>query len=331
MRCFAALAALVLVAAPLEAQTAIDTVRLAAGRGVLILPAPPPPPPAPPPAVTLGQPFGFFYQPTFDSLWTGGDAIIPRTGLATIAQAKRAGARVFVNVTGGGACAVVNGKFQMAAWRACFDKHAPTAVAGAIQAYHDSGAVAAIYLIDEPNHPSRWGPAGTITPAMVEEMAAHVKTRMPRVPIAVRAGPDWLAGPGRPAKYVALDLAWAQFAWRRTRSSAVAAVTQYRDTHLATARQLGLGMVFSLNALHGGATNPTDPLFEGFMPDGDLYAMGPKELRRYGEVFIGSGCAFLLWEYLAAYATHPKIAPELQSLARLARQAPAKPCTRGTA
>ena len=278
--------------------------------------------------------FGHFREDAFGPLRTATVSPVPQDGLTAVVTARVWGAQVFLNITGATSntsCALdAAGVFSLPLWQACFDRYA-LPLHAAITAYGDTGSIAAIYLLDEPPHPNRWGPAGTITPAMVEAMAAYSKSLFPRIPTAVRAAPSYLRSYGKP--FVHLDLTWGQYACRR------GMLGPWRDQMTTGAKQLGLGLVLSLNALDGGCTSPAmateagyPGLFEGFggsVENGkQFYAMGPRALSLWGRALVGHGCALLLWQYRSGYSDHPAIRPVADSLARLAREQPARPCRR---
>lgn len=275
----------------------------------------------PPDTARPGILFGHAREPILGPLRTTSVSPVPQDGLTMVLQARAAGTIVFLNLTGGGACTLdAAARFDIARWRVCFDRYAlPNLAAITANAAH-----VIIYLLDEPNHPSRWGEEA-ITPTMIEEMAAYSKSRFPGIPTVVRAAPDWLRGHGRP--FVALDLTWAAYAARR------GDVATYRTSMIAGAHAIGLGLVFSLNAIDGGPTDPSDPLFEGFQGSVEggrqFYAMGPRALKAYGEALVTGGCALLLWQYREVYSTHRDIVPVLDGLARLASQQPTRPCRKG--
>lgn len=279
----------------------------------------------------IGVAFGHFEQPVYSSRLTGGTLVLSRHEETRLPQAHDMGAQVWLNVTGATSnqrCALDgSGTFSLSLWDACFRREAQRARA-IVAAYGDSGTVGGIYILDEPNHPSRWGPPGSVTPQMIEQMCGVSKEIWPRIPCYVRAAPEWLAG----QTYVHLDGAWAQYAARR------GDVVAYARANVDGARRLGLCLVFSLNALHGGATSLAmatasgdSSYYERFMPTGNLFALGPRALRGYGEALLeAGGTALLLWEYDPAdpsWTVHPEIAPVIDALAGLALRQPARPCT----
>jgi hypothetical protein len=269
-----------------------------------------------------GVPFGLSATPVANLGGLVSYTLLPahKGVLRDLAEIKARGARVSVNLTGGGACALdASGTFRYDLWRACFDLEALPNHAR-ITAYGDSGTVSDIYLIDEPNHQTRWGPEGSVPQATVEQMACYAKSLFPRIPTAVRASPEWLAQ--RPVTYRCLDGAWAQYRANRGR------IQDYVRIHKDGAVALGLWVGFAINVIDGGTTDPADPLFSGWRSGtsangSPLYSMSPAEILAYGVPMVGAKpCALSGFRFDESYLAKPGVRVALDSLARLASQQP---------
>jgi hypothetical protein len=274
-----------------------------------------------------GVPFGMFEQPVSA---TGGLytlSVMPQhmRAIPALPELARKGAKIILNVTNSGNCAKDLGAFSLELWKTCFRQFAyddPQARELITEA-GDNGTLLAIYLLDEPNHPRRWGPRGTVTQAMVEEMAAYSKSLFPRIPTVVRASPEWLAEGN--VTYRALDGAWAQY--RRNRGP----IEEYIRKHTEKARELGLCLVFSLNIIDGGTTDAADPMFSGWDSGRKLYEMSPAEIISYGLPMVqAQPWAVGAWDYRPAYLSKPGVREAMDSLGRAAQKATWS-CSRATA
>jgi hypothetical protein len=276
------------------ADTSIVTLARTSGGGTLE--------PTPAPAPGSGIPFGHFKEPRPGSvLRSGGDLVVPMGQLDKLPETAARGGRVVVNVVGGGSCAKDgSGQFQMDLWRACWSRNLTATRRNQLLAYRDSGVVVGNYLIDEPNLVKRWG---TITPAMVCQMAGFARTELPGIPVIVRTAPSWLGA------CPAIDAGWAQYGSRRG-----VEVNTYREQHLADARRLGYSLVFSLNGLND----------DGYGTD-----MTPAQVLHYGtSLMVPGACAFFVWEYSTAWSERPEIRTALDSLGRIAATLPRRECRR---
>jgi hypothetical protein len=174
--------------------------------------------------------------------------------------------------------------------------------------------VSDIYLLDEPNHQTRWGPEGSVPQATVEQMACYSKSLFPRIATAVRASPEWLAQ--KPVTYRCLDGAWAQYRANR------GAIAGYVKIHKDGAVALGLWVGFAINVLDGG--DGSSGWKHSTSPNGSpLYSMSPAEILAYGVPMVGAKpCALSGFRFDEPYLAKPGVRVALDSLARLASQQP---------
>jgi hypothetical protein len=256
------------------------------------------------PVTSLGGLYGYSLLPEQDGV------------LRDLAEIRRRGARVSLNLTNSGACMLdAAGNYSYTRWEACFDAVALPALER-ITAYGDSGTINDIYLADEPNHPTRWGTG--FTQAMVERMAAHSKALFPRIPTSIRAAPEWLARAG--IAYVALDGAWAQYRANR------GPIADYVRHHADGARRLGLWLAFGLNVLDGG--DGSSGIVNSTTNNGSpLYEMTGAELVRYGSAMLAAQpCVVGGFKWDTQWMGRPGNRTGADSLARLAQQQP-RDCT----
>ena len=265
--------------------------------------------------VTDGVPVGLFQTPVTSLGGAVRYTQLPagKGVLDDLPKIKAANARVSINLTGGGACTLdATGQFQYALWEACHDA-AALPYRDRITAYTDSGTINDNYILDEPNHPSRWGPRG-VTQQQIEQMCAHSKALFPRLPCAVRAAPSWLRQ--APITYVALDGAWAQYRYGR------GPIEEYVREHAEGARVLGLWLGLALNVLDGG--DGSSGIIRSRTAGGaPLYEMTGAEVIRYGVVMLAARpCVMGGFRHDETWLNRPGTRSALDSLARLGASQP---------
>ena len=276
--------------------------------------APPVAPPAPAPSTRSGIPFGFFmgdyYQlgPTWTATLRGASvgAVVKYLEIA-----RERGARVFIQFAGGRDKYLDSeGNFSLAKWR---ERVAPYRSVD-LSSYIADGTLAAHYLIDEPEDPTRWN-GKPVAYSELEEAARYSKEVFPGLPTIVRVVPTWLQG--APFRWVYLDAAWAQY--RASKGD----VTVYRDTQVAAARDQGLGLMFSLNVLDGGdGSSGREGTSSG------RHNMSALELATYGKALIEAqyACGLMMWREDADYLGVPGIRSAMEVLSAQAKARPATSC-----
>jgi hypothetical protein len=278
------------------------------------VPSAAPPAPLPAPSTQQGIPFGFFmgdyYQlgPTLTATLRGASV---GAVVKYLQVARERGARVFIQFAGGRDKYLDSeGNFSLAKWR---DRVAPYKSVD-LSSYIADGTLAAHYLIDEPEDPSRWN-GKPVDYRELEEAAKYSKEVFPGLTTIVRVVPTWLQG--APFRWVSLDAAWAQY------TASKGDVTLYRDTQIAAARDQGLGLMFSLNVLDGGDGSSGRP-----GTSSGRHNMSALELATYGKALIEApyACGLMMWREDADYVAAPEIRSAMEVLSAQAKARPASSC-----
>jgi len=271
-------------------------------------------PPVPAPSAQQGIPFGFFsgdyYQlgPTWTATLRGASvgAVVKYLQIA-----RERGARVFIQFSGGRDKYLDSqGNFSLAMWK---ERVAPYKSVD-LSSYIADGTLAAHYLIDEPQDPTRWN-GKPVAYSELEEAARYSKEVLPGLTTIVRVVPTWLQG--APLRWVHLDAAWAQY------TASKGDVILYRDTQIAAAKDQGLGLMFSLNVLDGG-----DGSSGQRGTTSGKHNMTALELATYGKALIEApyACGLLMWREDPAYLEAPGIRSAMEVLSAQAKSRPASSC-----
>jgi hypothetical protein len=261
----------------------------------------------------VGLAFGPFHLPAA-RFGPGNSATLltanPLSLLEYLEAARRADTRVLLGLVGNERrYRDDKGHFSMAKWKQRVDRFRGID----ISSYIRDGTVMGHYILDEPHDPSNWG--GTIvTRAQVDELARYSKEIWPSMPTIVRGWPDFLKG----YQYQYLDAAWAQYSER------FGDLDAFITNNVRDARASGLALVVGLNLLGGGRKG------SGLTGYGSRYAMTASLVRRAGGVLMAEpySCAFLNWEYNAAYFSRSDIKAALEELSQEARSRPLKSCSK---
>ena len=281
-------------------------------------PAAPPVAPQPPaPSAQPGIPFGLFMGDFYElgPTWT---ATLRGASVGAVVKylqiARERGARVFIQFAGGRDKYLDSeGNFSLAKWR---DRVAPYRSVD-LSSYIADGTLAAHYLIDEPEDPTRWN-GKPIAYSQLEEAAQFSKEVFPGLTTIVRVVPTWLKD--APFRWVHLDAAWAQY------TASKGDVTLYRDTQIAAAKDQGLGLMFSLNVLGGGdgSSGRREPISGRFN-------MTASELAAYGKPLIEApyACGLLMWREDAGYLNVPGVRSAMEALSAQAKARSSTSCDQG--
>jgi hypothetical protein len=254
-----------------------------------------------------GIPFGAFALPLnlYGSTFTGGhvNPSPPESLLSRLAAVRSAGARVDLTFVGS-PVAYINddGTFNFSKWKARVDRYR----AIDFSSYISDGTIIGHYLIDEPQCSTCWG-GQAIPQDTVEAMAQYSKQYWPSLTTIARTAPTWLAGYS--GQYVYLDAGWAQYTLRQ------GDINTYLADNVAAAQSEGLGLIVGLNLLQGGA---------------DLTSLTATQLKTFGLVLLGSSypCAFISWQYDAAYFARADIKSTMEFLSKKAKHHAASSCRR---
>jgi hypothetical protein len=267
----------------------------------------------------VGKPFGpFNLYSSSTSIrsgpWTLTIQSSSPSGIVSQIEAARAQhIRLIVAMTGGAHKKyITQGQFDLSKWKSIQSSYDTPAIREAIDAAVQDGTLIGASVLDEPNHPS-WG--GAITPALLDGMSEYVKTMFPTLKTATVGQWDWQPT----VAYASLDFLIAQYSYR------LGPLSVYIDSSTVTTKRRGLGLMFSMNVLDGGArvrpcpAGKSDPTTVNCM-------MTATELAQAGKALLASqGCGLLLWQYnddffnrqenaevfaeLAAYAAHQLVPP----------------------
>ena len=218
-------------------------------------------------------------------------------GLIAALKARRAVG--IMDISGGGHTAyLTNGVFDITKWRAQLARYAP--VRDTLIAAWKSGTLLGFLMLDEPHNP-RWGPSGTLTKPMVDQMCTEVRALIPGPPVGITHQPD-LFYPS--TSYKVCDFLLAQYVWRKTDGD----VQRFRDDALAYAKRDGIALVFSLNILDGGVQGARDgtwtcpvPLTGGRGTFDPNCRMTAAQVKSWGLVLGSAGCALTMWRQDAAF------------------------------
>lgn len=263
-----------------------------------------------------GIPFGPQHLPParFDAIYTGTVWIAsPSRVIAQLDAARRAGARVMLNLSTTRGSQNADGTFSLTLWRQRVDRFKGLD----FDPYIADGTLLGHYVMDEPHSAPNWG--GRRVPfADVEAAARYSKELWPRMTTFVRSHPEFLEG--APFRWQHVDAAWAQYSARR------GDVTAYVERSVASAKRLGLGLVAGLNLLTGGAADSGIP---GYHPG--KWAMSASRIRALGRVLAAEpyACAFSMWKYDRtdpSYLERPDIRAAIAEIGRVAADRPPASC-----
>ena len=194
----------------------------------------------------------------------------------------------------------------MSKWKKQIDQYRKVNFASFVSA----GTVIGHYLVDEPPCSGCWG--GTkIAYSEIEEMARYSKSIWPSMPTGVRSSPSQLGG----ARFKSLRLCVGAWGGPLHTPAFKMSPEQFRDTQIAAAKKLGLGLVFGLNYLDGGdgtsrinGTYAKDPNLKdnkstasprGLLPLRD--GRGGGQEGRDGLRQASYACAVISWKYDATF------------------------------
>lgn len=254
-----------------------------------------------------GIPFGAFAQPVslYGPIYTGGqmNPLRPESLLTRLAAIKAAKGRVILSLPGGpGGFTNTDGTFNLDLWKQRVARY--TAVD--FGSYISDGTIIGNYIIDQPNCSACWG-GQSIPQSTVDEMARYSDSLWKGMATIARADPTWLAA--YPGQYAYLDAGWAQYVMRK------GDVNTYLSDNVAAAQSKGLRLVVGLNLLNGSL---------------DQTNLTASQIKDFGSVLLGSSyaCAFISWQYSAAYFSLSDIQSALSLLSKKAARHVASSCSR---
>jgi hypothetical protein len=272
--------------------------------------------PAGPQAAGVGIPFGPQHLPpgSLDATYTGTMWIVqPSTVISQLDAARRARARVILNLSTTKGSQAPDGSFSLELWKQRIDRFRDIN----FESYIADGTLLGHYVMDEPHSATNWN--GRAVPfADIEAAARYSKMLWPSMTTFVRTHPEFLEGAS--FRWSHVDAAWAQYTARRGDAGI------YLKRQVATARSLGLGLVVGLNLLNGGTAESGIPGFHK-----GKWAMSAGQIRSLGRVLAAEpyACAFSMWKYDRAdpsYLQRADIKAALAEVAKIAANRPRTSC-----
>lgn len=250
------------------------------------------------------------------------------TLILQINAARNKGQRLMVAMTGGPSTRyTTNGQFDMAKWKSVMNTYNKSALKTAVAAAVSDGTIIGNQMIDEPET-KRWGTV--LTKAMLDQMAAYVKTIFPTLPVGLNHGPPgykWRAT----EHYTKVDYVLYQYNYYITSGN----VTAWRDAVLAQAKLDGVTPALSLNVLNGGKQDKGDGYYDcagtGQGGLGTRYPncqMTSDQLRSWGKTLAPRGCFMMLWQYDPSYMAESANQLAFKDIAALAAATPKRSCRR---
>jgi hypothetical protein len=222
-----------------------------------------------------------------------------------LSSVKAKGGRIVLKLCNGSDSYVKNGDgtFSLSKWKTLVARFKNSNLGP----YINDGTIVGHYLIDEPQHASRWG--GKAIPAStLEEMAKYSKSLWPTMTTFVRALPSELGKASITYRY--LDAGWAQYVSNKGN------VNTYVANEVAAAKRKGLGLMVGLNVLDGG--NGSSRL-AGYTRG--KYKMSASEIRTYATALLAQSyvCGFYNWMYDASYYGRSDVKSAFADMAAKAR------------
>lgn len=236
--------------------------------------------------------------------------------------------RLMLAMTGGPSTRyTTNGQFDMTKWKNAMNTYNKSALKTAVAAAVADGTVIGNQMIDEPET-RRWGTV--LTKPKIDQMAAHVKTIFPTLPVGLNHGPpgyQWRSW----ERYTKVDYVLYQYNHFFTSGNVVA----WRDAVLAQARRDGVTPALSLNILNGGKQDRGDGKYDCAGSEqgglGTRYpncAMSPDQLRNWGKALMPYGCFMMMWQFDGAYMSKSANQVAFKDLAAVAASKPRRSCRR---
>ena len=246
------------------------------------------------PATGSGIPFGPFHLPDerFGQTYTFAfRQLTPESAQATLEAARRAGIHLLINLSG------ARRQFQTSDGAFCLDcwKRWVEAYAGLdLAPYVADGTVIGHLMFDEPQDGNNWN--GRPVPfADIEAAAAYSRQLFPGLPAGV-CGPPLFLADGAP--WTALDFAFAQYTTNK------GDFAEWAASQAASAQSQRLGLIFSINMLHGNDRSPVTP----------------EQLRAWGVALAGmpQTCGLLMWKYDESVFETPDMRAAMADVAKAA-------------
>jgi hypothetical protein len=306
------------------ADTSVVTLAGTAGGGG------PTPIPAPGTGIPFGPSGGMLNSTTEVAPFTMTvQGVTPSNIVSYLSKARAAKARLILNMTGGHHEKYMTaGAFDYARWTAAMDAYNTPAIKQAVAEAVADGTIVGNSVMDEPHihgggDGNTWGPQGTMTKVVVDQMCGYAKAMFPTLPVGVAHRHDAFE-PTR--SYHVCEFFISQY------SSRHGSVTAFRDAGLALARRDGHAVIFGMNILNGGIQD-RDGTWDCIGTGGKgTYApncrMTPAQIRENGAVLGPAGCGLAMWRYDASFMANPENRRAFEDVAGRLSALAAKACRR---
>ncbi len=238
--------------------------------------------------------------------------------LERLAAARAKKLRVLMNMTGGGhANYLTDGVFDMAKWKAKMDAYNTPAIKAAVAEGVADGTILGNSVMDEPGNTSTgtnggdansWGPEGTITKPMLNQMARYVKAIFPTLPVGFLGRYDWRTH----ETLTDIDFVIRQYSHRLPEGDA-GNISRWIREALAQGTKDGVVTAFSMNLLNGGIKSigfkyaTWEATGEGWdCPLSTTGGRGQKpgncrmhssQVEQWGKQLGSSGVGLMMWRY----------------------------------
>ena len=271
------------------------------------------------------------------------DAYTADNIVARLSAARSKKLKVLMSMTGGShSNYLTNGVFDMAKWKARQNTFNTSIIKAAIADGVAEGLIVGNSVIDEPNNTTTgsnggdansWGPEGTITKAMVDEMARYVRAMFPTLPVGYAGRYDWRDGKnGRPLEILKdVDFAIRQYSWRKPDGDP-GNILRYRDEALAQGATEGIVTLFSMNLLNGGIRVDPDTWICPLSTTGGrgqtpgTCRMHADQVEDWGKILGAAGCGLMMWRYDQDFFYNPENQAALRVLKDFLAPLPRKLC-----
>jgi hypothetical protein len=202
-------------------------------------------------------------------------------------------------MTGGGhGNYITNGTFDIAKWKAIQDRFNTSAIKSAVASGVADGTILFAVLMDEPNN-SSWGPPGTVTHAIVDQLSQYTKSIFPTLRTGIDVTYTW-----EPTSvYQSVDVMTTQFAGTQKSGD----TTAYRTQAASSAATQKVALFFSINILNGGqrlmSSNCPMPQTGGLGSTENGVLVGCKmtaaEVQAYGDALLKQpeACGLKMWTW----------------------------------
>ena len=258
--------------------------------------------------------------------FTGTQNYTDAGGVVTqISAARSKKQRLILAMTGGPSTRyTTNGKFDMTKWKNKLNTFNTSAIRNAIAAGVADGTIIGNQLIDEPET-SRWG--GTVSKAVIDQMATSAKKMFPSMPMGINVGPPTYSKWRTSEHFKVLDYVLYQYNHWVTSGN----IAAWRDGALAAARRDGVTPAFSLNIMNGGVQDRNGWDCAGTGGKGTRYPncrMTADQVKNWGRAIGTAGCAMQMWRYDGVFMSKSANQDAFRSVASLLASKPRRSCRR---